>query len=45
LNDEIEEGIAKVWDELTFDEVQSLFPNWMNCLAWGSKNEGEYIIE
>jgi hypothetical protein len=29
----IEEPITKVWDEITFDEVQSVFYNWMNCLA------------
>jgi hypothetical protein len=26
-SDEIEEVITKVWDELTFDEVQSVFHN------------------
>jgi hypothetical protein len=26
-SDEIEEAIIKVWDELTFDEVQSAFRN------------------
>jgi hypothetical protein len=31
-NDEIEEAIAKVWDEFTFDEVQSVFHNWMSRL-------------
>jgi hypothetical protein len=44
-SDEIEEAIAKVWDELTFDEVQSLLGNWMNRLARVIENEGEYIIE
>jgi hypothetical protein len=26
-SDEIEEAITKVWDELTFDEVQNVFHN------------------
>jgi hypothetical protein len=26
-SDEIKEAITKVWDELTFDEVQSVFHN------------------
>jgi hypothetical protein len=31
--DESEEAITKVWDRLTFDEVQSLFHNWMSRRA------------
>jgi hypothetical protein len=30
---EIEEMITKVWDELTFNEVQSVFHNWMSRLT------------
>jgi hypothetical protein len=44
-SDEIEEGIPKVWDELTFDEVQSVFHNWISRLAWVIENGGEYIIK
>jgi hypothetical protein len=33
-SDEIEEAITKVWNELTFDEVQSVLHNWMNRLVW-----------
>jgi hypothetical protein len=44
-SDEIEEAITKVGDELTFDEVESVFHNWMSHLAWVIKNEGECIIE
>jgi hypothetical protein len=32
LSDETEEVITKVGDELTFDEVQSVFHNWMPVL-------------
>jgi hypothetical protein len=34
-SDEIEEAITKAWDELTFDEVQSVFHNGMSHLASG----------
>jgi hypothetical protein len=44
-SDEIEEAITKIWDELTFDEVQSVFHNEVIRLAWVIENEGEYIIE
>jgi hypothetical protein len=42
---ETEEVITKVWNGLTFDEVQSLFHKWMNHLAWIIENGGEYIIK
>jgi hypothetical protein len=41
-SDETEEAITKVWDELTFNEVHSVFHNWMARLAWVIKNRGEY---
>jgi hypothetical protein len=44
-NDEIEEVITMAWNDLTFDEVQSAFPNWMNRLRCFIKNGGEYITE
>jgi hypothetical protein len=44
-SDEIKEVIAKVWDKFTFDEVQSVFHNWMDRLAWVVANEGEHVIE
>jgi hypothetical protein len=44
-SDEIEEAITKVWDELTFDEVQSVFHNWTSRLTWVIENEEESILE
>jgi histone-lysine N-methyltransferase SETMAR len=44
-SNEIEEAITKVLDGLTFDEVQSVFHNWMSRLACVTKNREEYIIE
>jgi hypothetical protein len=40
-SDEIEKVITKIWDELTFDEVQSVVHNWMSHLAWVIENGGE----
>jgi hypothetical protein len=44
-HDEIEEVITMVWNSLTFDEVQSVFHNWMNRLRWVIENGGGYITE
>jgi hypothetical protein len=41
-SDEIEQAITKVWDEFTFNEVQSVFPNWMSLFARAIEN-GESI--
>jgi hypothetical protein len=41
----IEGAITKVWDKVTFDEVQSVFHNWMIRLAWVIENEEEYMIK
>jgi hypothetical protein len=43
-SDDIEEAIARVWDELTFDEGQTVFHNWMGRLGWVIEDEREYII-
>jgi histone-lysine N-methyltransferase SETMAR len=43
--DEIEEAFTMAWNDLTFDEVQSAFHNWMNRLRWVIENGGEYITE
>jgi hypothetical protein len=42
---EIEESITMAWDDLTFDEVQSVFHNWMNRLRLVIENGAEYITE
>jgi hypothetical protein len=44
-SEEIEVGITKVCDELTFDEVQSVFHKWMSRLAWVIENGEEYILQ
>jgi hypothetical protein len=44
-HDEIEEAITIAWNDRTFDEVQSVFHNWMNRLRWVIENGIEYIVE
>jgi hypothetical protein len=44
-HDKIEEATPMAWNDLTFNEVQSVFHNWMNRLRWATENGGEYIIE
>jgi hypothetical protein len=42
-SDEIQGVVTKVWDELTFAEVQSVFHNWMSRLGSVIENGGAYI--
>jgi hypothetical protein len=44
-HDEIEEAIPMAWNDLTFEDVQSFFSDWMRRLAWLIENAGEYILE
>jgi hypothetical protein len=44
-SEEIEVAIADLWNGLTFDDVQSVFRNWMSRLTWVIENGGEYILE
>jgi arabinogalactan endo-1,4-beta-galactosidase len=44
-SDAIKTVVPKVWDNLTFDDVQRVFHNWVNYSAWAIKNGGEYTLE
>jgi hypothetical protein len=44
-NNEIEEVIASARNELTFDDVQSVFRNWTSRLANVIKNGGQDTLE
>jgi hypothetical protein len=44
-SDESEDAIAQVWNDLTFDDVQSVFRIWIRGLAWVAENDREYISE
>jgi hypothetical protein len=45
LSDNIEEAFLKIEKDLTFDDVQSVYRNWMSHLAWVIENSGEYVHE
>jgi hypothetical protein len=42
---EIEEAMRMAWNDLTFDEAQRVFHNWINRLRSVIENGGEYITE
>jgi hypothetical protein len=44
-SDEIEDVIPNTWNDLTFDDRESVFRNWMRRLTWVIENDGEYIHE
>jgi hypothetical protein len=44
-SDKIEDAIAQVGNGPTFDEVQSMFRDWIRHLAWVAENDGESINE
>jgi hypothetical protein len=35
-------AVAKMWNDLTFADVQRVFQEWMERLAWVVGNNGEY---
>ena len=42
-SDEVEEMITRTWTDLTFDDVQNVFWNWVSRLTWVIGNSGEYV--
>jgi hypothetical protein len=44
-SDEIEDTIAQVWNDLPFDDVQSVFQDWLQPLAWVAENDEHYLSE
>jgi hypothetical protein len=43
--DEIGGEITRIWDGLTFDDVERVVWKWMSRLAWVIENGGEYTHE
>jgi hypothetical protein len=35
-------AITESWNELTFEDIQRIFDNWMERLIWVIANSGEY---
>jgi hypothetical protein len=44
-SEEIEQAIAEAYNDVTVDEVQSVFQNWTSRLVWVIENGGEYVHE
>jgi hypothetical protein len=44
-SNEIEGTIAQVSNDLTFDDIQSVIPDWIRRIAWIAENDGEYISD
>jgi hypothetical protein len=44
-HEETQEAITVAWNDLTVEDVQSIFYDWMRCLAWVIEHEGEYTLE
>jgi hypothetical protein len=44
-SDEIKDTIAQIWNDLAFDNIRSLFRDWIRRLSCVAKNDGEYISE
>jgi transposase len=40
--EEISEAIVESWNELTFEDIQRVFQNWMERLIWVIENSGDY---
>jgi hypothetical protein len=37
-------AIAKIWDDLTFEDIQGVFQEWMERLTWVIGNNREYYL-
>jgi hypothetical protein len=45
LSDETEDAIAQVWNGATFDDVRSVFRDWIGRLVWVAEDDREYISQ
>jgi hypothetical protein len=41
----LHQAITDLRDELTFEDLQAVFLEWMNRLSWVIENKGECFIE
>jgi hypothetical protein len=44
-NDQITHAMTGVWDNLTFNFIQSVFQNWTSRVVWVIEAGGAYILE
>jgi hypothetical protein len=38
-------SITVAWNDLTFEDVESIFDDWIRRLAWVIEYKGKYILE
>jgi histone-lysine N-methyltransferase SETMAR len=38
-------ALTNIWDDLTFEDVQAVFLDWMERLSWVNSNNGDYYIK
>jgi hypothetical protein len=43
--DQIVSAITTIWQDVTFDTLQSVFQEWIQQLNWVTENNGEYYFE
>jgi hypothetical protein len=43
--DAVVDALTDLFDSLTFEELQSVFQNWIERLTWVIKHNGEYVIK
>jgi hypothetical protein len=41
----LQQAITDLRDELTFEDVEAVFLEWMNCLSWVIENKGQCFIK
>jgi histone-lysine N-methyltransferase SETMAR len=40
---ELLRSLSDAWSDLTFEDIQGVFLEWMNRLTWFIENDGEYF--
>jgi hypothetical protein len=38
-------ALTDIWDDVTFEDVQTVFLDWMERSCWVINNNGEYYIK
>jgi hypothetical protein len=44
-SDEIIEAIKTIWNDVTFEELPSVFSEWIQRVTWVIEDRGKYYIE
>jgi hypothetical protein len=44
-DDQLLEAITRIWTDVTSEDIQSVFREWIDRLSWVIGNNGEYCFE